>query len=196
MLLNRAAHLSEQLVQLADDVGRRGLRQKDVVWLKFVTIITVGRRIRSEQDECYLQKHFAAVDAHWIHGAKGHESDGDRRRRVHRVVVTEHTQMLHVKKHQLKSRTLLQRRGVEPCSYTFSAVSMLCSAELLCWINKNNLIQLDICIKYWLNYRMRFWVMSKNMLCEVTVTFKHQIFISSSLSPQVSRSQLWNGRKT
>lgn len=40
---------------------------------------------------CYLQEHFAAVDAHRIHGAEGHESDGDRRRRVHRVVVTEHT---------------------------------------------------------------------------------------------------------
>lgn len=36
----------------------------------------------------HLQQHFAAVDAHGIHGAKGHESDGDRRRRVHRVVVT------------------------------------------------------------------------------------------------------------
>lgn len=96
MLLNRAAHLSEQFVQLADDVGRRGLRQKGVVWLKFVIIITVGRWIRSEQDKCYLQEHFAAVDAHWIHGAKGHESDGDRRRRVHRVVVTEHTQKSYI----------------------------------------------------------------------------------------------------
>lgn len=38
----------------------------------------------------YLQQHLPAVDAHGIHGAKGHEGDGDRRRRVHRVIVTEH----------------------------------------------------------------------------------------------------------
>lgn len=37
-----------------------------------------------------LQQHLAAVDAHGIHGAKGHEGDGDGRRRVHRIVVTGH----------------------------------------------------------------------------------------------------------
>lgn len=79
------AHLSEQLVQLADDVGRRRLRRE-------------RRRVIKANDErqyslngCYLQEHFAAVDAHRIHGAEGHESDGDRRRRVHCVIVTEHT---------------------------------------------------------------------------------------------------------
>lgn len=36
----------------------------------------------------HLQQHFAAVDAHGIHGAKGHECDGDRRCRVHSIVVT------------------------------------------------------------------------------------------------------------
>lgn len=46
-----------------------------------------------QQETClsYLQQHFAAVDAHGIHGAKGHESNGDRRRCVHRIIVTEQT---------------------------------------------------------------------------------------------------------
>lgn len=36
-----------------------------------------------------LQQHFSTVDAHRIHGAEGHEGDGDCRGRVHSVVVTE-----------------------------------------------------------------------------------------------------------
>lgn len=36
-----------------------------------------------------LQQHFPTVDAHRVHGAEGHEGDGDRRGRVHSVVVTE-----------------------------------------------------------------------------------------------------------
>lgn len=42
-------------------------------------------------DRRYLQENFAAVDAHGIHGAESHESDGDRRCCVHCVIVTEHT---------------------------------------------------------------------------------------------------------
>lgn len=58
---------------------------------------------------CYLQEHFAAVDAHRIHGAEGHESDGDRRRRVHCVIVTEHTtvNVLNTKTQVLSSQVIL-----------------------------------------------------------------------------------------
>lgn len=69
--------------------------KKRVAWIKFIIIIIiicVGRQTQPEQRKTsHLQQHFAAVDAHGIHGAEGHESDGDRRRRVHRVIVTEHT---------------------------------------------------------------------------------------------------------
>lgn len=38
----------------------------------------------------YLEQDFAAVDAHGVHGAKGHEGDGDGRCRVHCVIVAKH----------------------------------------------------------------------------------------------------------
>lgn len=36
----------------------------------------------------HLQQHLPAVHAHGVHGAEGHEGDGDGRRGVHRVIVT------------------------------------------------------------------------------------------------------------
>lgn len=84
-------YLSEQFVQLSDDVRRRRL------WTRHDRIIiTPPARLSSsssssgpEAHQSHLQQHLAAVDAHGIHGAEGHEGDGDRWRRVHRVIVTE-----------------------------------------------------------------------------------------------------------
>lgn len=36
----------------------------------------------------HLQQHLPAVHAHGVHGAEGHEGDGDGRRGVHRMIVT------------------------------------------------------------------------------------------------------------
>lgn len=57
----------------------------------FVIISRVPIRAVQTGHTSYLQQHFAAVDAHGVHGAEGHESDGDRGRRVHGVIVAEHT---------------------------------------------------------------------------------------------------------
>ncbi len=38
---------------------------------------------------------------------------------------------------------------------------------------------------------MNYWLMAKNVFCEVTVIFDHQTLISSSMSPSKHSSQIW-----
>lgn len=39
-------------------------------------------------DVTHLKQNFPAVHAHGIHGAEGHEGDGDGGGRVHRIIIT------------------------------------------------------------------------------------------------------------